>query len=187
LPDVFVNQALSYKNQYIIPYKSLENGGHIFDFKIAKEFFENIESSEINDGYLEMQLQMQKITSCLLLEYEIKGKVSVQCDRCLDYYSTPLSFQGKAKVVFEEDLSGYDKETDIIYLSPDADELDLTHFIYESIVLNLPVQKIHPDDEKGKSTCNKKMLDLLKNHNAGKKKDTMDPRWEQLLKYKNLN
>jgi len=187
LPDVFVNQALNYKNQYIIPYKNLENGGYIFDYKIAREFFEKTGSSEINDGYLEMRLQLQKITSSLLLEYEMKGHVSVQCDRCLDFFTTQVSFSGKAQVVFEENMHEYEKETDLIYLSPDADELDLSEFIYESILLNLPVQKFHPDDEKGKPTCNKKMLALLKNHKAGKKKDDVDPRWEQLMKYKNLN
>ena len=187
MPDVFVNQALNYKNQYIIPYKNLENGGYIFDYKIDREFFEKIETSEVNDGYLEMRIQMQKITSSLILEYEMKGQVSVQCDRCLDYFSTRLSFTGKAKVVFEENLEEVDKETDLIYLSPEAEELDLSGFIYESILVNLPVQKFHPDDEKGRSTCNKKMLDLLKNHSGRKKKEEIDPRWEQLLKYKNLN
>ncbi|MBK7589155.1 MAG: hypothetical protein IPI22_12930 [Bacteroidetes bacterium] len=37
----------------------------------------------------------------------------------------------------------------------------MSTWIYEFIILSVPIQHIHPDDEQGKSTCNKQALAIL--------------------------
>ena len=74
-----------------------------------------------------------------------------------------------------------------MYVSPDEDQIDIRHYVYESIMLSLPVQRVHPDNEKGRTQCNKEMLKLLKQHSNKKDKNEIDPRWEALKKFNNLN
>ena len=61
----------------------------------------------------------------------------------------------------------------------------LFHFVYESIMLALPIQVLHPDDENGNSTCNPEILKIMNEHSPdAKKEDEIDPRWEALKKLK---
>ena len=178
---------MKYQNLYIIHYKDLSNGSYDYDFDIDKAFFENIEESEINDGQLHMQVTMQKTEAGLTLEYDLQGTVSIQCDRCLDFFDSNVELNGTLRVVFEQVEKDDNLELETINLLPDDEELDLTHFIYESILLSLPVQKVHPNNEKGKPTCNKEMLKLLKKHSSDKKTNETDPRWDELKNFRNLN
>ncbi len=46
---------------------------------------------------------------------------------------------------FSDEVREYDGDT--LWLSPSEDFVDLTQYIYESIVLSLPYQRVHPDGE----------------------------------------
>jgi uncharacterized metal-binding protein YceD (DUF177 family) len=54
--------------------------------------------------------------------------------------------------------------------------------MYEYIVLSLPVQRIHPDDENGRSGCDPDMLEKLKALTAKELnlENQADPRWDAL-------
>lgn len=175
---------MEYNNQYIIPFKELNDGNYKYDFSILKQFFEEFKNPELIDGEMCFQVNMLKSSTFLLLSYILEGTVYVQCDRCLDFYQTTINTSGKLKVVF--DTYNPEDDIDIITLNQNDEILDLSHFIYESIILNLPVQKIHPNDEKGESTCNAEMLSLLKKYSKEINLE-IDPRWEVLKKLKNLN
>ena len=43
----------------------------------------------------------------------------------------------------------------------------------------LPIQKVHPDDENGKSTCDPDMLKKIREHMVIDENIT-DPRWDEL-------
>jgi uncharacterized metal-binding protein YceD (DUF177 family) len=57
---------------------------------------------------------------------------------------------------------------------------------YEYILLALPIQRVHPDDKNGESTCDPGMLDKLKEHIIIEEPET-DPRWDELKKLMNNN
>jgi uncharacterized metal-binding protein YceD (DUF177 family) len=40
--------------------------------------------------------------------------------------------------------------------------IDLEQYIYESIVLSLPLQRVHPEDVHGQPLCNPAMLERFK-------------------------
>jgi uncharacterized metal-binding protein YceD (DUF177 family) len=54
-------------------------------------------------------------------------------------------------VKFSDETDYYDGE--VMWISPAEDYLDLTQYIYESIVLSLPYSRVHADGE-----CNPDML-----------------------------
>ena len=48
---------------YTIPLSGLKEGHHTFDFEIGKEFFEQFEESEVKEGSLVANIEMDKRSS----------------------------------------------------------------------------------------------------------------------------
>ena len=86
----------------------------------------------------------------------IDGEVTVPCDRCLEDCVLPVHFKGHPVVKFSEEEQ--DSDGEVIWIHPAEDLLDLGQYIYESIVLSLPYQRVHPLDALGNPLCNPDML-----------------------------
>jgi len=100
----------------------------------------------------------------------------------LDFFNLPIKFQGNLLVNFngsdeKKSLKNYE---DLIVLSENEYEFDITHYIYESILLSIPYQRIHPLNSTGISTCNKDMLLILKKFSEPAGKKIINESWEKL-------
>ncbi len=171
-------------NEYTIQFKGLKNGTHEYNFQLDNAFFKKIDLSEVEKGNVSAIVILTKKSQFLQLEIDITGGVWVTCDRCLGEFEMPVHHENTFIVKFDDEKAGdqqFDEE--IIYLEEEEHEIKLARYLYESVILSLPYKKIHPDNEKGESTCDKKMLAKLDEH--GKKNMGMDPRWEALRKLKN--
>ena len=115
------------------------------------------------------------------LELEIKGEVMIMCDRCLDDYWQELDTKYKMLVKFGEDWDEVDDE--VLTIPHGESRLELSQFIFEFAHLALPLQKIHPNNKSGNSTCNPEMLKRLEKHSI-EKEENIDPRWKDLGKLK---
>lgn len=146
--------------EYNIPWKGLSNGSHHFDFEIDDRFFGAFDDSEITGGELAVAVDMDKSATMLLLDIAIDGEVTVVCDRCLGSVAIPVEYDGELKVKFSEEIQDYDGE--IMWISSANGEISLADYIYESIVLNLPYQKVHGEDAEGNLMCDKEMLARFK-------------------------
>ena len=129
--------------RYTIAYKGLKNGLHEFDFEVGAALFEAYESTEIKGGACEVHVSLNRAERMLELHTTIDGAVTVSCDRCLEDCDVPVHFAGDLTVKFSDETDEYDGE--VMWISPSAGELDLTQYIYESIVLSLPYQRVHPE------------------------------------------
>ena len=165
----------------IISFKGLKEGWHDFNFKLTQKFFQTIDYSEFKNGSLDVKIRMERKTTHLVFNFEIVGIVNVLCDRCLEFFDTDLKFSGNLFVKFSREYEEENINEELLILSPEDNEIDLTHYIYESVCLSLPYQHFHPLDVKGKSTCNKSMLKKLKELSKHKIEE-IDPRWEKLKK-----
>ncbi len=168
-------------NTYSIHFKGLKVGKHTFNFEVDNAFFEAFEESEIKHGKLNVDVKLNKQNQMIDLNIAINGTVEVTCDRCLEEFDIPISYEGALYVKFSETRSEEDSE--IIILSTDDSEINISQYIYESICLSLPIQRYH--GMKGtKSKCNKEMLAKLKSLSVktAKKEDNdeIDPRWSKL-------
>jgi uncharacterized protein len=173
---------LKTSERLIIPFKGLIEGWHEFNFKLTDKFFQAIDYSEFDKGNLELKIGLERRISHLVLEIELKGDVNVMCDRCLDFFDMNVDFHSTLYVKFSGDEEDVDEN--LMVLSPEDFEVDITHYIYESICLSLPYQRFHPLNDKGKSTCNKEMLKKMRQYGGAKTVDSMDPRWEKLKNLK---
>lgn len=137
--------------RYAIAYKGLKNGPHDFAFEVDGSLFESFGSTEIKGGACTVEVRMDRAETQLALDVAIRGSVVVECDRCLEDCNVPIDFEGQLLVKFSDEVREYDGE--VLWLLPQEDEVDLTQYIYESIVLSLPYQRVHPEGE-----CNPEML-----------------------------
>jgi uncharacterized metal-binding protein YceD (DUF177 family) len=119
------------------------------------------------------------------LTFKISGTVKVNCDLCTGEFDLPLSGEYKLIVKVGGSDSG-DEDDDIITVAANEHELDLTQYIYEYIVLTLPIKRVHPEDKNGNSTCDKDMLEKVQKYITEEEKsddnddDESDPRWDGL-------
>lgn len=168
-------------NTYSIHFKGLKVGKHSFNFEVDSKFFEAFEEGEIKQGKLQADVILTKQSQMLDFKVSISGIVEVVCDRCLDNFDLPITYEGSLFVKFGEEKGEEGEE--IIVLTNDDSEVNLAQYIYESICLSLPIQRYHGmNGLKGK--CNKEMIAKLKSHlsNSAKKEESqdVDPRWNKL-------
>ncbi len=182
-PNFWEEHTVDYLKQFVIPFRGLGVGNHSFEFRIDEKFFEAIEYSELKNGNVNLKLELTKEERMLVFEFHFEGTVEVTCDRCLDDFDFPVNGNEQLIVKFGED---WEEESDAIVIIPESEhQFDLSQYIYEYINLLLPMQRIHPDNDKGKSTCNAEMLARL--GSTSEKKEDHDPRWDVLLKLKDEN
>ena len=136
---------------YTIDYKGLKNGEHTFDFQVDNKLFEAFETEEIKGGDCNVRANLVRSESMLELNITIEGEVICECDRCLEDCPIAIDYEGDLVVKFSDETDYYDG--DVMWISPADDVLDLTQYIYESIVLSLPYSRVHEEGE-----CNPEML-----------------------------
>ena len=124
--------------RYSIAWKGLKNGRHDFRFEVDKALFEAFESTEIKDGRCEVSVGVDRSEKQLTLDVGITGHVVVECDRCLEDCRVPI-------------------DGEVMWMLPGEDRVELAQYIYESIVLSLPYQRVHPEGE-----CNPEMLERFR-------------------------
>ena len=169
---------------FTIPISGLREGHHTFDFEIGNTFFELFEESEIKEGVLIAVAEIEKGSSHVDMGIKISGTVRISCDRCLELFDLPVYCENRLLVKFGPELDESDPE--ILTIPHDEHELDLKQYFYEFIYLALPIQKIHPDDARGQSTCDPVMIQKLKEHLVDQEVEN-DPRWDDLKKLMNEN
>lgn len=170
---------------YVIPFKGLKVGKHDFDFDIDDRFFEGFEASEIKKGRVKVDVLLDKKSTMLEFKFKLHGSVEVTCDRCLDEFNMPVTFESVLFVNFGE--TPEEQSDEIIVLSHNDFELDIAQYIYEYILLSLPVKRVHPDDASGLSTCNQEMLKKLNEYVVRENESDIDPRWNDLKNLLNKN
>jgi uncharacterized metal-binding protein YceD (DUF177 family) len=137
--------------QYSVAYKGLKNSSFDFDFEVDDTLFAAYECRDIRGGKCQVKATMQKSDQQLDFDFVITGEVTCECDRCLEDCQMPIDYEGHLIVRISDQQGEYDGE--VMWLNPAENEVDLTQYIYESIVLSLPYQRVHPEGE-----CNPDML-----------------------------
>lgn len=168
-------------NTYSVHFKGLKVGKHTFNFEVDNKFFEAFEEGEIKQGKVSVDVILNRQSLMLDFLISIEGQVEVTCDRCLEEFDLPVSYEGSLYVKFGESRS--DEGEEIIILTNEDSEINLAHYIYESICLSIPIQRYH--GMKGtKSKCNKEMIKKLKSllTDSPKKEESeeVNPRWNKL-------
>ena len=145
---------------YKLPLKSLGEGVHEFDYVLDKQFFVNMEYSDVRDADLAVHLTVDHHNDIYRLNFEIAGTVTLLCDRCLDDLIQPIDTSYCINVEFGDD---YDDDSDDLLVIPRNDnDLNVAYMLFDTVVLQIPMKHVHPMGQ-----CNRAMSALLKKHRAG--------------------
>lgn len=142
-----------------LPLKGLGVGTHDFEYHLDKQFFVNMESSDVRDADLNVRLVVKYNGDFYDLDFMIEGDVTLICDRCLDDLHFPISTSYHIVVKYGED---YNDDSDEVLEIPYSDStLNVAYMLYDTVELAIPIKHVHP---LGK--CNRQMSALLKKHRA---------------------
>ncbi len=151
------------KQRYTIAYKGLKEGTHTRDWVVGDDFWKDHPQGGITGGEVEVAATLERGgAGTMRLEMAMQGSVTVPCDRCLEDCDLPVDFRGRLAVKVSHDAGEHPFEGDIIWVNPGDAVIDLEQYIYESIVLSLPLRRVHPEDVHGQPLCNPAMLERFK-------------------------
>lgn len=170
--------------EYIIEFAGLSAGEHLYELSVDDKFFANLDYSEIKQGEILVKVNLLKQSAMLVLHFDISGTVKVICDRCADNFDMPLHGNNKLIVKVGGDFE-QSEDDDITCVADNEHKIDLTQYIYEYIILSIPIKRVHPE----KAACNEAALGKLsgfavEEDDKNNEEPKNDPRWDNLKNIK---
>ena len=162
---------------YLIKFSGLKEGIHLFNYELGNKFFKNFDYYDFLDAKLFAKLELEKQSTLLNLKISFNGEIEVQCDVSMESFNLDLETEHAVVVKFKDDIISTDDK--VIFMPAGSHSIDVSHLIYESIILAVPQKKVHPGVENGslKSEIVEKLEALKPKKNF---KEKTDPRWDKL-------
>lgn len=167
---------MSALKDFCIPYKGFKSGEHRFEWTIDKEFLEAVGDEELIDAEVDVEVVMTKTAQMLTFEVTLDGTACVECDRCLDELEYPVETEDTLYVKFSNEEIEFDGE--VMWLNPAEEEVDLAPYIYETLLLSLPYQRVHENLE----DCNQEMISRFKIVSEEEFEEIAEPKENTLAK-----
>ena len=177
---------------FVINLFALEHESYEYDYNIDDNFFGDFEDSLIEKGDFDVKIKLEKRISMISIDFDIKGIASFECHKTLKPFEEPFDVQ--QRIVFK--LGDHFEElSDEMYTIPEnMDELDLSTYIYEVLVVRTPFRLIHPDlrEEDEENDEEELIYSSLGSSDLGEEEEeqnegNIDPRWQALNSLKNKN
>ena len=131
----------------------------------------------VREGSLTVYLELEKKTNLLVLDFQINGHLSMICDDCLEPFLSPVELSFRQFVKLSD---GYEELDDtMVSISRNNEKINVAQWLFEAIVLNIPIRRVHPLDETGQPTCDADMIKKIKNL-SHENQIEKDPRWDKL-------
>lgn len=173
-------------NDFSINILGLAKKQHTFSFQLDKRFFKKYGNQTVASGEFEAKIVLDKRETLIEAEFEIVGKADLICDRSLDPFELPMNIH--RKVIFKYGEAAAEVSDEVSIITHDQVKLDVGQFMYEFIVLEVPIKKIHPrfqmegEDENENDDLGDDEGTLV--YRTDQEEERIDPRWEQLKKLK---
>lgn len=186
-------------SSYSIQLKTMEIGESVLEYHLDNEFFEAIGEEAIQKGNINAKVRVVKSSKQSELFFELKGKVIVLCDRCLEEMDQPIETSGHLIVRMGKEFM--DDGDDVVIIPEEQGVINVSWFMYEFVELAIPIKHVHPFGH-----CNMGMASKLSEHLVDSDsyedlaeditsmiddadgdsfgEDRVDPRWEALRKLK---
>ena len=174
---------MSKTKEYLIPFTGLKLGKHHFEYKINNTFFENFDYDEFQNSDIKVNVVLEKKSTLMELNFKHKGTVNVPCDLTSEDFDLPIKSKMKLIVSFGDE---YNNDNEELLILPHGEfEIDIAQYIYEMIVLSVPLRRVHPGikdgslDTESLRKLNELSLKEIKPQN-NKEQENIDPRWDKL-------
>lgn len=162
---------MKYRREFEIAYLGLKEGITEFEYKIGDDFFSQLGFQHPDFEHIDatVKLKFDKKVNFFMLHFDIDGVVAVICDRCADPFSLKLwdEYDLVVKLTSEDaEATGKEDDDDVVFIPRSETVIDVSEWIYEFIVLSIPIQRIHPANSDGSEGCNPEALKILKKMEA---------------------
>jgi len=167
-------------NPFKIPIRGLKPGEHRYEYQLNLDFFEEFEDSPIQEANIDVVAVLDKRPDMVVLDILFNGTFPTECDRCLSNIQLPIEGEQQLLIKYAEEEDKVD-DPDIVYISPEATEINIAQYIYEFVNLSVPIIKVYDCEAEEPKPCNEDTLHYLEN-----KEDAPvdNPIWDELKKLK---
>jgi len=180
---------MSRRREFEIAFVSLKPGVHHYSYSIDNKFFETFPQQDFRNCHANVKLSLDKKSSFMLLRFEIGGTLEVTCDRCNSNLPLELWDEFNITVKMAEDpdlMNKQEEDPDMYYIAQSDSHVDVANWIYEFIILAIPMQKACDFEKMDGPHCNATALELLKKLEPEKTEIKENPIWKGLEKFKDI-
>ncbi len=158
----------------------LSKNVHSFEFQLGEDFFKKYGTEMVTNGNFAATVVLDKEDTFINADFKIDGNASLICDKSLDEFDYPITIS--KKIVFKYGEEPKEVSEEIIIITHDQQKLDVGQLMYEFIVLEVPIKKLHPrfEEEAEDETEGK----IIYSSSSQVAEEVIDPRWEMLKKLK---
>ena len=162
--------------------RDLDDGMTNMSYDLEDSFFEAVEAPVVRKGKLHVELSVFRTGKDFDLNFDIRGIVTVPCDRCLDDMDLDVSTTGTLQAVIGDENS---EDEDLVTVDEKEGILNVAWYICEFIELAVPIKHVHAPGK-----CNPAMIERLKEYSSTRSSDEadgeIDPRWNKLKELKTI-
>ncbi|MBP9792369.1 MAG: DUF177 domain-containing protein [Flavobacterium sp.] len=165
-------------NEFLIPFLGLKNGKHQFEYQISKAFFDHFEYDEFDSSNIKVNLVLDKQSTMLELNFKHSGIINVPCDVTNEMFDLPV--KGKLKLIVRFGEKFNDENEELLILPFGEHQIDVSQYIYEMIVLSIPLKRVSPGAKDQKALEKLNSIEVKDEQEV--KEEEIDPRWAALKK-----
>lgn len=164
-----------------IPAASLKADEAAYDWSLGSDFLALFdEMHEGIDGQFTVRLGLFRTGGINTADFVVEGNIRTNCDRCSVPIMMPV--EGEFQLIIKYG-DPEDSSDDVIYVDPDIQVLEVGKFIYEFILLSVPIGHHIPGCEKLENPpCDFTILHYLQKNIDEQQKDDDDSPWGDLKK-----
>jgi len=145
--------------EFIIPIKGLSQSIYKYDFHVKPDFFLHFENTEIENGFFDVHVLLDKRVNFFELTFNIKGKFRTDCDRCTASIELPLVSSQHLTVKMSEET--VDEDAEVVFIHPETSHFNVARYIYEFIVLSMPFNRTYACENDKPRPCDMSVLKFL--------------------------
>lgn len=173
--------------EYKIQHIGLKKEVHYFEYQLNETFFSNFDDSIIGKSAITAKVQLDKTIEPNVFNFELKGSIDAECDKCAAVTSIPVEGNFKLFIKIKDELISSDEidDPEILFIKNDTPEIDFSSYLYEFAHLCIPFIKSCEEPFKSKD-CDMEVankLTALKDQEEIQQTN-IDPRWAALNKLK---
>ena len=163
---------------FVINFAGLKQGLHNFNFNIDKKFFEGYDYYDFKGVELITKVSFEKQERILNISFNTSGNVTVCCDVSMELFKMPVKSNFNLTIKFAKVFNNENDE--ILVLPHGSHQINISKYIYEMVILSIPIKKVHPGIKDG--SLKSDLLQRLKLLEPKEKNfpSKIDPRWNKL-------
>ena len=131
------------QSPFIFPLRGLGQGVYTYDLQVDDRFFADFEGAPVDRADIDLTLTVDRRTREMMLEFDFAGTVATMCDRCTAAIDLPVADKRQLIVKFVANAESFEDEADMIYLDADTGLFDVAPYVYEVVLLAIPMIKTY--------------------------------------------